>query len=76
VVFILPTQGGHCWDLPGEPLCDPEGLAAFCDEIRKACPPNVTLIQLDAHLNDPAFADATLAQIDQWIAAGVLPTPA
>lgn len=72
VVFLLPVKGGHCWDLPGEPLCDPEGLTAFCDEIRIACPPNVTLVELDAHLNDPAFADAALAQIDQWIAAGVL----
>lgn len=72
VVFLLPTKGGHCWDLPGEPLCDPEGLAAFCDELRKACPANVRLIELDAHINDPVFAEAALAVVDGWIAAGEL----
>lgn len=76
VVVVLPVKGGHCRDLPGEPLCDREGLAAFCDEIRASCPPNVTLVELDAHLNDPIFAETVLAQIDQWIAAGVLPATA
>lgn len=73
VVFLLPVKGGHCWDLPGEPLCDPEGLAAFCDELRKACPPNVQLVELDAHINDPAFGAAALAIVDNWIVTGVLP---
>jgi uncharacterized protein (UPF0261 family) len=73
VVFLLPVKGGHCWDLPGEPLSDPEGLAAFCDEVRKACPANVTLTELDAHLNDAAFAEAALAVVDGWIAKGLLP---
>lgn len=73
VVFLLPVKGGHCWDLPGEPLCDPEGLAAFCDELRKACPPNVQLVELDAHINDPAFSAAALAIVDNWIVTGVLP---
>jgi uncharacterized protein (UPF0261 family) len=72
-VFVLPVRGGHCWDLPGQPLCDPEGLAAFCDEMRKACPPNVELLELGAHINDPAFAEAVLTLIDDWIATGVLP---
>ncbi len=72
VVFILPVKGGHCWDLPGGPLCDPEALAAFCDEMRTHCPPNVTLIELDAHINDPAFTDAVLAQFDTWVANGIV----
>lgn len=73
VVFLLPLKGGHCWDLPGEPLCDPEGLAAFCDELRQACPPNVRLVELDAHINDPAFSAAALAVVDGWIGSGVVP---
>lgn len=72
VVFILPTKGGHCWDLPGGPLCDPEGLAAFCDEMRSTCPANVRLIELDVHINDPAFSYAVLAQVKDWIAAGAM----
>lgn len=76
VTLLLPVQGGNEWDRPGGPLSDPEGLAAFLDEIRAGCPANVTLVELDAHINDPAFAEAALAQIDTWIAAGLLPAPA
>ncbi|MEJ2002979.1 MAG: Tm-1-like ATP-binding domain-containing protein [Maritimibacter sp.] len=75
VTLLLPVQGGNEWDRPGGPLSDPEGLAAFLGEIRTGCPANVTLVELDAHINDPAFAEAALAQIDSWIAAGVLPAP-
>ncbi len=72
VVFILPTKGGHCWDLPGGPLCDPKGLAAFCDEMRRSCPANVTLVELDAHINDAAFPDAVMTQFNEFVASGVV----
>ncbi len=72
-VFLMPSQGGNEWDRPGGPLSDPEGLAAFCDEMRRACPENVRLVELDAHINDPAFTEAALAVVDEWRAAGVLP---
>lgn len=75
VVFLLPVQGGNEWDRPDGPLHDAEGLRAFVDEIRAACPANVRLVDLDAHINDPAFAEAALAVVDDWIAAGVLPRP-
>jgi uncharacterized protein (UPF0261 family) len=73
VTFLLPTRGFHLWDQPGGPLCDPEAIAALCDEITRLCPPNVRLVTLDAHINDAAFADAALAVVDDWRAKGVLP---
>ncbi|MES2435867.1 MAG: Tm-1-like ATP-binding domain-containing protein [Pseudomonadota bacterium] len=72
VVFFLPTQGGHEWDRPGAPLEDAAGLAAFCEEMRAFCPKNVELVELDAHINDPAFSDAVLARFDDWVAAGIV----
>ena len=72
VVFFLPTRGGHEWDRPGAPLEDAAGLAAFCEEMRAACPANVELVELDAHINDAAFSDAVLARFDDWVAAGVV----
>lgn len=72
VVFFLPVQGGHEWDRPGAPLEDAAGLAAFCDEMRAACPANVELVELDAHINDPAFSDAVLARFDDWVAQGIV----
>lgn len=68
--LILPTLGGNEWDRPGGPLSDPEGLAAFVQEVRAHCPDNATLIELDAHINDPLFADSALQVIDDWIASG------
>ena len=74
-VLILPMRGGNEWDRPEGPLHDAEGLAAFVDEMRAACPPNVRLIDLDAHINDAAFAQAALAVVDGWIEEGILARP-
>lgn len=72
VVFFLPVRGGNEWDRAGGPLEDAAGLAAFCDEMRLACPQNVELVELDAHINDPAFTDAVLERFDRWVAAGIV----
>lgn len=75
VTFLLPIQGGNEWDRVGGPLHDAEGLAAFIDQMRQSCPPNVTLLELDAHINDTAFTDAVLAQFDTWVAEGLIARP-
>ena len=72
VTFFLPTQGGNEWDRAGGPLQDAAGLAAFCDEMRACCPANVTLVELDAHINDAAFSETVLARFDEWVAQGVV----
>lgn len=75
-VMLLPAGGCGEWDRPGAPLHDADGLAAFVSAMRAACPPNATLRELDAHINDPAFCDAALAVLDDWIAAGTVPAGA
>jgi uncharacterized protein (UPF0261 family) len=72
VVFLLPVQGGNEWDRPGGPLSDPEGLTAFVEAVREFCPANVTLVELEAHINDPAFHDAAMATIDGWVRDGTV----
>ena len=72
--LLLPARGGNEWDREGGPLRDPEGLAAFLSEIRARCPANVTLVDLDCHINDPAFADAALEVFDAWVASGAVST--
>ena len=71
-VFLLPTGGCGEWDRPGADLHDSEGLAAFCDEIRITCPENITLEELDCHINDAEFAEAALAIFDDWCARGIV----
>ncbi len=71
--FVLPLRGVEQWDRPGEALHDPQGLAAFVDEARRAIRPPVELVEVDAHINDPAFVDAVLAIFDRWVLQGVVP---
>lgn len=73
VVYLLPKGGVEAWDRPGEPLHDPDALSAFIGEAVSCAPRGVTQIELDAHINDSAFADAALKQFDEWVAAGVIP---
>ncbi|MEO0362240.1 MAG: Tm-1-like ATP-binding domain-containing protein [Pseudomonadota bacterium] len=68
---LLPTRGIEEWDKPGGPAHDPEGLEAFLDEMRRAVRSDL-LVEVDAHINDPAFAEAALAIFDDWRAAGVV----
>ena len=72
VHVILPNQGIEEWDRPGEPAHDPDGLAAFLDEMRKVILPPVRMTEVDAHINDQAFADAVMAIFDGWLADGTV----
>jgi len=72
VVFLMPLQGCNEWDRPGAPLQDADGLAAFIDEMRTACPGTVSLRELDCHINDPEFAEAALEVFDGWVADGTV----
>lgn len=74
-VFLLPLQGGNEWDRAGGILEDAEGLAAFIDEMRQHCPANVLLLEFDAHINDVAFSEQTLAILDAWITDGTVTAP-
>lgn len=69
---ILPNQGIEEWDKPGEPAHDPDGLAAFCDEMRKVIQAPTQLSEIDAHINDRAFVDKALEILDGWIADGTV----
>lgn len=72
VAFILPARGIEQWDQEGEPLHEPEATAAFIDEMRKQVPANAELHEIDAHINDDAFAARALAIFDRWVADGVV----
>jgi uncharacterized protein (UPF0261 family) len=71
--LLLPLHGIQQWDRPGEPLHDPEGLAAFIDAMRAAVRPGTRCVELDAHINDMAFCDAALQVLDDWVAQGLVP---
>lgn len=72
VAFILPTGGIEQWDQEGEPLHEPEALAAFMTEMRKAIRAPVELHEIAEHINSPAFVRTALAIFDQWVEAGII----
>jgi uncharacterized protein (UPF0261 family) len=61
VALVVPLRGVSMIDAPGAPFFDPEADAALFDALRAHLAPQVELVEIDAHINDPAFAD-TLAQ--------------
>jgi uncharacterized protein (UPF0261 family) len=69
---LLPTHGIEGWDRPGQPLHDPDGLAALVEELPRHLGPRTRLVTLDAHINDDAFVDAALQVFDEWRAAGLI----
>ena len=71
--FFLPKGGIEEWDKPGEAAHDPDGLAAFTEEAERALSGRVEHTVLDCHINDAAFCDAVLDQLDAWVAAGIVP---
>jgi len=59
-VCLVPQQGIEGWDREGEPKYAPDALTAFLDETRRLPIAEAQLLELDAHINDKAFADAAL----------------
>ena len=72
VAVLLPLQGIEQWDREGEPAHDPQALRAFIDESRKVFNSPINLIEIDAHINDVAFADTVLALFDEWVSDGTV----
>ncbi len=58
VRFFWPTRGVSAIDAEGQPFHDEAADAAFIDALRANLSSSCELVELDAHINDDAFADA------------------
>ena len=70
--LLLPCAGVEEWDRAGQPLHDPGGLSTFMAAARMHTKAPTEVIELNAHINDPAFCDAALAVFDRWVSAGIV----
>jgi uncharacterized protein (UPF0261 family) len=70
--LVLPLKGVQEWDRPGEVLHAPQAHRAFLDEVRAHVQPPVQVVELDAHINDEAFAAGVLEIFDDWVTRGVI----
>jgi uncharacterized protein (UPF0261 family) len=57
VSVIVPTRGFSLADSEGGDLYDPAADRAFIDALRDALHPDFAYEEVDAHVDDPAFAD-------------------
>jgi uncharacterized protein (UPF0261 family) len=57
VRVVAPTRGFSLADAEGGDLWDPDADRAFLDSLRDALRPDIPYETVDAHVDDPAFAD-------------------
>lgn len=54
-VLMLPKDGTGRYAMPGGPLRDPAGDAAFFAELKSTVPKSIPIVERDLHAEDPAF---------------------
>ena len=57
VVVLLPLRGVSMLDSAGGPFWDPDADRACFDAIRSSLQQDIPVIEVDANINDPVFAD-------------------
>lgn len=62
-VLVLPLRGVSMIDAEGEPFHDPEADQALFSALRSHLPSHVQVVEVDAHINDPPFADALASEM-------------
>jgi uncharacterized protein (UPF0261 family) len=71
--FLMPLKGIEAWDREGEAMHNPEALDAFAKALRQHIRPPAELVEIDAHINDPAFVERALSIFDRWVEQGLVP---
>jgi len=71
--FLMPLQGIEAWDREGEAMHNPAALAAFAEALREHIRAPAELVEIDAHINDPAFVETALKIFDGWVEQGLVP---
>jgi uncharacterized protein (UPF0261 family) len=74
VTVFIPRGGLSSLSVPGAVFHDPLADAALFDALRAALDPRIEVVEVDTHLNDPAFAQAMAAHLAAQLAAAQLAT--
>jgi len=62
-VVLVPLGGVSAIDAEGKPFWWPEADTALFQSLRNWISPRVEMIELDMHINDPAFAEAATSKL-------------
>lgn len=68
IVVLLPLRGFSDPNQEGREIWNPSSNEAMMDELRRRLRPEIEVIELDAHINDPAFAEAAAASLVELMA--------
>jgi uncharacterized protein (UPF0261 family) len=69
--LFVPLGGVSAIDADGQPFHDPDADAALFAAIREGLDRDrVELVEMDCNVNDPAFADAMAAKLDEYVGGG------
>jgi len=56
-VLVLPMCGVSALDAEGQPFHDPQADHVLFGSLRSHLDPRIRIVEVDAHINDPAFAE-------------------
>ena len=69
VALFIPLRGVSAISSEGGPFYDPEADAALIGALRENIGANVEVHEMDANINDPQFAKAMAAKLDEYMLA-------
>jgi len=69
VAFFLPLRGVSVLDSPGGEFWLPEANQALFDTIKATVRPDIPVYELDQNINDPAFAEAVVHKLLEFLEA-------
>jgi uncharacterized protein (UPF0261 family) len=67
VALFVPLRGISAISVEGGPFFDPDADAALLAGLRETLDPSIEVHEVDADVNDPAFAVAMAARLDEFL---------
>ncbi|MCX5909275.1 MAG: Tm-1-like ATP-binding domain-containing protein, partial [Deltaproteobacteria bacterium] len=64
---LIPLRGFSMYCGAGEAIHDPEGDRILIDSLKRNLSPHIPVKEVDAHINDPIFADTAVSTLIQLI---------
>jgi uncharacterized protein (UPF0261 family) len=65
--FLIPKRGWLSIEKEGSDFYDPRGIQAFVDSLKKKLKPEIEVREVEANIDDPAFAKAVVAAFEEVI---------
>lgn len=69
VTVLFPLQGVSAIDRAEQPFHDAEADACYREALTAALSPSIRVVELDLHINDPAFAEAAVMALLEMLPA-------